>query len=175
MVFDVDMEFDPIPEEILGIVPGRIMERESLRAIEEAAVLTRNTMNLATPFGGTGLTSESWQLINAHEERPKRFVGGAVTSNVAALVLEKGARWSGISRPPPSRLSTWVRRKLGITEEAAVKSATEAISRAIAKRGLPARGREKRIFSKAFKELKLPITQIMQRAAARIARAIAGG
>lgn len=174
MVFDVDMEFDPIPEEILGIVPGRIMERESLRAIEEAAVLTRNTMNLATPFGGTGLTSESWQLINAHEERPRRFVGGAVTSNVAAIVLEKGARYSGIRRPPPSRLSTWVRRKLGITEEAAVKSATEAISRAIAKRGLPAPGREKGIFSKAFRELELPITQIMERAAARIARAIAG-
>jgi hypothetical protein len=175
MVFDVDMEFDPIPEEILGVVPGRIMEQESLRAIEEAAVLTRNTMNLATPFGGTGLTAESWQLVNAHEERPRRFVGGAVTSNVAAIVLEKGARYSGVKRPPPSRLAVWVRRKLGITEEKAVKSASEAISRAIAKRGLPAPDREKGIFKKAFKEIEPPITAIMNRAAARIAERIAGG
>ncbi len=172
MAFKVKMGWKSIPPGITDTAPFKIIERESLRAVAEAGVLTRDVMALTTPFGGTGITSDSWQLIPARVDAPGRYLSGAITSNTAALVLEEGADYSPGRKPPASRLTVWVRRKLGISDEKKILSAAHAVANAIAKRGLPARGRKKKIFSAAFEQIRPKIQAIMDRAARRIAAQI---
>lgn len=172
MAFKVKMGWKSIPPGITDTAPFEIVERESLRAVAEAGVLTRDVMALTTPFGGTGLAGDSWQLIPARIDSPGRFLGGAVTSNVAVLVLEEGASYPIGRKPPASRLSVWVRRKLGISGEKEILSVSHAVANAIGKRGLPSRGRKKNIFSAAFEQIRPKIQAIMDRAARRIAAQI---
>ncbi|KKL06863.1 hypothetical protein LCGC14_2591770 [marine sediment metagenome] len=166
------MGWKSIPPGIVDTAPFQIIERESLRAVAEAGVLTRDVMTLTTPFGGTGLTGDSWQLIQARIDAPGRYLGGAITSNTAALVLEEGANYPPGRKPPASRLTVWVRRKLGIADEKKIRSVSHAVANAIARRGLPGPGRSDKIFSAAFEEIRPKIEAIMGRASQRIAAQI---
>ncbi len=166
------MGWKSIPPGITDTRPFEIVEQESLRAVAEAAVLTRDKMALTTPFGATGLTGDSWQLIPARTESRGRYLAGTVTSAVAALVLEEGASYPPGRKPPASNLTVWVRRKLGISDEKRIVAVSHAVANAIKKRGLPAPGRSDKIFSKAFKEIEPKIQAIMDRAAVRIAARI---
>ena len=166
------MGWKSIPPGIVDTAPFEIIERESLRAVAEAGILTRDVMVLTTPFGGTGLAGDSWQLIPARVDAPGRYLGGTVTSSTAALVLEEGATYSPGRKPPASRLTVWVRRKLGITDEKKIRSVSHAVANAIARRGLPGPGRSEKIFSAAFEEIRPKIEAIMDRASRRIAAQI---
>ena len=172
MAFELKMGWKSIPPGIVDTAPFEIVERNSLQAVAEAGVLTRDVMALETPFGGTGNSAQSWQLIPPRVDQPGRYLSGAVSSSPAVLVLENGADYPPGRRPPPSRLTTWVRRKLGISDEKRVRSVAHAVSNAIARRGLPAPGREEKIFEKAFEEIRPKIQVIMDRAANRIAAEI---
>lgn len=172
MAFELKMGWKSIPPGIVDTAPFEIIERNSLQAVAEAGVLTRDVMALETPFGGTGLTANSWELIPPRVDRPGRYLSGAVTSSVAAIVLEKGARYAPGRRPPASNLTTWVRRKLGITGDKELEKAAHALANAIAKRGLPRRGRKKKVFTTALKELRPKVQVIMDRLAQRIAAEI---
>lgn len=182
--FDMKFELPPGLEE--GEVE-RAFDEIYFRCLESVAILTRNTMTLTTPFGGTGNTGDSWQLVNVTKTGDK-YIAGATTNNVAALVIEDGAK---PHRPPSARLETWVRRGLprvatpfiplpgggrrdaDLSDPDDVAAIAIKISDAIAARGLPRPGVSTGVFSKAFDSLGQEITRILNDCSDEVARRIA--
>ncbi len=147
----------------------KIVREEALRAINEASTQVRAKMTAATPVGGTGLTKAAWQVNPARAETKGEFTGGVSNSQIAALIIDEGAR---AGKQPPSRnLQQWVRRKLGISQPTLNKQVAFKIARTIKRRGIPS----KRTFTKTFKGLESEIRTIMEAAQVRIARRLEGG
>lgn len=161
------LKFKGLPE---GLQPGAFqlaVVQESIRATNEALVETKNKMVQVSPFGGTALLRQSWQIEPAR--RSGRLVIGRVTAagSVAANVLEDGAE---PHHPPVGEVGTtpalgvWIRRKLGITSPEAIRQVAFAISQNMSIRGIERR----RIFSKAFLSIAIVIRARMNQILTRI-------
>lgn len=181
MAYRVGLDLKAVTRQLEGGFFEKTIIREFQKAIGESAVLTRNAMSLATPTGESGLTANSWQLLPISVFGSK-IRGGAVSSSVAAIVLNKGAKRH---RPPRGALLNWIRRKLprvttpfinrkGVKKAANLDDQGDldriefAITAAIKRRGLPRDEGPIRIYDKAFDELEPKITKILMKAAERV-------
>lgn len=145
-----------------------VVVEESKRAINKSTLQLRETMVLASPFGGTSLLKQSWITRPARVLTGRKVRGRVVAKgSVAANVIDKGARphFPPVGAPGTTpALGIWILRKLGITDDRQIRKTAFAISRKFRRRGIPA----KRTFTIAFRASTGEIVSNMNEMAVRI-------
>ncbi len=191
MVMEIKITLGPLPRALDPAVTRRIFQEEAIQAINEANTIVRPAMIAVSPFGGTNTLRRSWQITPARAEG-KRVIGDTRSTGAGgleALVLEDGAQphFPPVSDTGEPALGTWIRRALpGLTDPFVIENGERRpadvdnpedvrkiafkISSAISRRGFPRPGREKKIFSRAYRKLTPAITRIIQRMGPRIQR-----
>ncbi len=176
MVFEIKLEATPELKRALREIEATrtavLVEREMKRAINEGSLLLKNKLVDATPTGGTGLTREGWQVEPARRRSNRELVGEVGnTQAIPANILETGAERHF---PPPMNLGQWVRRKLGMRDEAAIRRTSFLIARAISKRGLPGPTNRTGVLSAVLIQVTPEIEARLDAALGRVIREIGG-
>ena len=180
MVFNIAWKFKGLPD---ILTPGAFAELNE--QIYTVAVDTftfgelRPALIDAVPDRVTSALANSFQAIPAERDPEGIIRGSVVTSDVAALVLDGGAKrhfpTTGRGADEPA-LATWLRRKpvpfvdrvtgqrIDFRNIRDLKRAAFVIGRQFRRRRRP----KKRIFTKAFNQKRQSAEEILNRAAERI-------
>ena len=140
-----------------------VVDAETKRAINASLIDIKAAMVEASPVG-LGTLKQSW-LIKPARRLGKTIQGSVVSNAIQATIVEKGA---APHTPPSTALRPWIRRTLGVTDEAGIFVATRAIQRKIATQGIAA----KKTFSKAFDAIEPTILANLKASQNRIASKI---
>ena len=180
MVFNIDWKFKGLPDILTPGAFAELNEQIYTVAIDSFTFgELRPALIDAVPDRVTGALANSFQAIPARRDPEGIIRGSVVTSDVAALVLDGGAKrhfppvGQGTAEPA---LATWLRRKpvafvdrvtgkrIDFRNIRDLKRAAFVIGRQFRRRRRP----KKRIFTKAFNKKRQSAEEILNRAAERI-------
>ena len=165
MAFSIDIKLEKLPQSLQKGFANEIIEKFYKTAVNTLMIKLKNKMIKATPVA-TGLSRTSWKLKRA--KIIDKFIEGQVrTSSFALLIVDEGRKPGG-RKPPILPLRIWLRRKLNITDEAELFTASEGLQSKIARRGIKA----KRTFTNTFEKFKPEIKQTMESATSKITKAL---
>ncbi len=187
MVFDIAWKFKGLPEILTPGAYEELNEQIYTVAVDNFTFgELRPALINAVPDRVTGALANSFQAVPARRDPEGIIRGSVVTSDVAALVLDQGAKRH---RPSVGRgmdepvLATWMRRKpidfvdrvtgkrIDLRNLRDLKRAAFVIGRQFSRRRRP----KKRIFTKTFDQKRQSAEEILNRAAERIEEIVRKG
>lgn len=128
--FDIDLDELTAWLEVVEKAPD-LAEQEALIAMRKAVEAVKRETVPRTPKN-TGALASAW---STKVSRGMKAVKGEIANPlVYAIVMEKG-RQPGSRMPPEDPIVYWLRRKAGLSLEAAIE-ASYPVRRAIARRGI---------------------------------------
>jgi len=132
-----------------------LTEHEALTTMKVAVGMVDRQVVPRTPVGATGNLRSAW---NTKVDRGLTAVKGEIYNPlVYAIVMEKGRR-AGATMPPKWPIVYWLRRKHGMSLEAAMK-AWFPVARAIGQRGI----KGKKMLEEGFEAATPSVKQLFNR------------